>query len=409
VIERFEARAVEGQTATLYPATLSRRVQTERDLGCVTGTPRLRRTRLTDKDRQLIGALAIARYLSNEQLHRLFYSGRTAKTMAKRLRSLAGQGRRGFAPPYLRRLSYRTHDGRYVDLWALTAAGYAVAHSVLGTPVKLPREDVGAAFREHTVALNELLVGLMAPSIGTYARAKQTSFRWLTSDVVRLPWRQYLQKTGRQRERAIFPDAMLELPAARRRLFLECETGTHSIVATTDEKPGSTLAKVQNYASFIRGFADPVKGETFYARKYPDGWTPDVLFLVRTAARAKSVTEAIERWCANGAGAPFAVRALTFDTARDELLRHIRGNASTRCRRDDATTAQHELVAAEITALRLFFNATVLAFKTARAKARARGEPVPEYPPRAEEVQALIERLQAASPGSLDSTPTSSP
>jgi hypothetical protein len=68
----------------------------------------LSRARLTDKDHQLIGVLAIARYLSNQQLHRLFYAGRTAKTMYKRLRSLAGEGPRKFSPPYLRRLAYTT-------------------------------------------------------------------------------------------------------------------------------------------------------------------------------------------------------------------------------------------------------------------------------------------------------------
>jgi len=356
--------------------------------------------------------LAIARYLSNQQLHRLFYSGRTAKTMCKRLRYLAGEGRRKFNHPYLRRLSYRTHDGRYVDLWALSSAGYAAAQTVLGTPLKVPREDVGVAFREHTVALNELLVALMAPSPGTYARAKQTGFRWITSDLVRLPWRQYLQKTGRQLERVVFPDAVLEFPATRRRLFLECEMGTHSIVARTDQKAGSTVSKVENYAGFIRGFADSVKGETFYARKYPDSWTPEVLFLVRTTTRVKSVNEAIEKWRGTRLDTPFTVRTLTFDQARDELLSHIRGGASApHARGNGATTTQHGvgLLPAEVAALREFYNATVLALKAARAKARARREPVPEYPARTEEVQALIERLQEAVSRPLDSAPRNSP
>jgi hypothetical protein len=365
---------------------------------------------MTDKDRQIIGVLAIARYLSNQQLQQLFYSGRTSRTMCKRLRSLAGEGPRKFNRPYLRRLSYRTLEGRYFDLWTLTAAGYATAQAILETPLKIPRADVGATFREHLVTLNDLLVGLLTPRPGTYARARQTVFRWMTSDLVRLPWRQYLQKSGRQLERVVFPDAVLELPQSRRRLFLECEMGTHSIVAGTDQKAGSTLSKVENYSGFIRGFADSVKGETFYAREYPDGWTPEVLFLIRTTARVILVNEAIAQWRADRLGTPLVVRALTFDQARDELLSHLRGATSApHAGGDIGTTAQLGLLTKELGALREFYNATVLASKAARAKARARREPIPEYPPRTEEVQALIERLQAAVSRPLDCAPRNSP
>jgi hypothetical protein len=186
--------------------------------------------------------------------------------------------------------------------------------------------------------------------------------------------------------------------------------GTHSVVARTDEKAGSTVSKVENYAGFIRGFADSVKGETFYARKYPDRWTPEVLFLVRTTARVKSVNQAIELWRANRLQTPLAVRALTFDQACDELLSHIRGATPiSHPRGEIGATTQLGLLPAEVAALREFYNATVLALKAARAKARERREPVPEYPARTEEVQALIERLQEAVSRPLDSAPRNSP
>src|SRR5712692_2868960 len=211
MIETSQVRAIEEERAKPQSTRISDRSRSDHHLGTnsagTTGRQTLSKTRLTDKDHQLLGVLAIARYVSNQQLQRLFYLGRTAKTMCKRLRYLAGEGRRKFNHPYLRRLAYRTHDGRYVDLWALTAVGYAAAQTVLGTPLKVPREDVGPAFREHTVALNELLVGLIAPSTGMYARAKQTSFRWMMSDVARLPWRQYVQNRGTAVDRVIVPDA----------------------------------------------------------------------------------------------------------------------------------------------------------------------------------------------------------
>ncbi len=157
MIETSEARVVEKKASNPPTTTLCSQARSMHHFGSdpapTTRKSTQSRTRLTDKDHQLIGVLAIARYLSNQQLQGLFYAGRTAKTMCKRLRSLAGEGPRKFNRPYLRRLAYRTHDGRYVDLWALTTAGYALAQTVLAAPLKVPRQDVGAAFREHLVTL----------------------------------------------------------------------------------------------------------------------------------------------------------------------------------------------------------------------------------------------------------------
>src|SRR5215469_13735254 len=152
----------------------------------------LTKARLTDRDRQLLGLLAVARYLSTGQLSRLLYASRNVDNMRRRFLRLAGEGSRGFRPAYIRRLFYRTYEGQGLDMWTLTNTGYAVAEIVLGTAIKIPRRDVGAAFREHTVALNELFIALMMPPGGGYARAKQNDFRWIASDTVRLPWRQHL-------------------------------------------------------------------------------------------------------------------------------------------------------------------------------------------------------------------------
>src|SRR5258707_15310037 len=109
------------------------------------------KARLTDRDRQLTGLLAVARYLSTEQLSKLLYAGRNIDNMRRRFLRLAGEGSRGFRPAYLRRLFYRTYEGHHLDMWTLTNTGYAVAEIVLGTGIKIPRHDVGAAFREHTI------------------------------------------------------------------------------------------------------------------------------------------------------------------------------------------------------------------------------------------------------------------
>jgi hypothetical protein len=356
----------------------------------------LTKARLTDRDRQLTGLLAVARYLSTDQLSKLLYAARNIDNMRRRFLRLAGEGPRGFRPAYIRRLFYRTYEGHHLDMWTLTNTGYAVAEIVLGTPIKIPRHDVGAAFREHTIVLNELFVALMMPTVGGYARAKQDDFRWIPSDTVRLPWRQNLGPGSRTPDRLVLPDAVLEIPSARRRFFLECEMGTHPILSGTHPKPGSTIAKVQSYEGFLRSYVDASATQTFYARSYPDKYIPEVLFLVRTPHRAKAINEAIRQWHERLGTQTCAARALTIDAARDELLRML-GGRSNREQRHPAAGQERRLSLKDVATVRRFYNGTVLAFKEMRAKARAQREAPPSYPPMVEEMQALVERLSAAS------------
>src|SRR5229473_1405771 len=354
------------------------------------------KARLTDRDRQLTGLLGVARYLSTEQLSKLLYGSRNIDNMRRRFMRLAGEGPRGFKPAYIRRLFYRTYEGHRFDMWTLTSTGYTVPEIVLGTAVKIPRHDVSAAFREHTIVLNELFVALMMPTGGGYARAKQDDFRWIPSDTVRLPWKQHLGPGSRTPDRLVLPDAVLEIPSARRRFFLECEMGTQPILSGIRPKPGSTIAKVQSYEGFIRSYVDASATQTFYARSYPDKYLPEVLFLVRTPHRAKAINEAIRQWRERLGTQTCPARALTIDAARDELLRML-GGRSNREQRHAAAEQRRGLSLEEIATVRRFYNGTVLAFKEMRAKARAQREAPPSYPPMVEEMQALVERLSAAS------------
>ncbi len=352
------------------------------------------KARLTDRDRQLTGLLAVARYLSTEQLSKLLYAARNIDNMRRRFLRLAGEGPRGFKPAYLRRLFYRTYEGHHLDMWTLTNTGYAVAEIVLGTGIKIPRHDVGAAFREHTIVLNELFVALMMPTGAGCARAKQDDFRWIASDTVRLPWRQNLGPGSRTPDRLVLPDAVLEIPSARRRFFLECEMGTHPILSGKHPKPGSTIAKVQSYEGFLRSYVDAGATQTFYARSYPDNYLPEVLFLVRTPHRAKAINEAMRQWRERLGTQTCAARALTIEAARDEFLKML-GRRSNRKEKNAAAEQQRSLSSQEIATVRRFYNGTVLAFKEMRAKARAQREAPPSYPPLVEEMQALVERLSA--------------
>jgi hypothetical protein len=287
---RGVAKDVEGQSAGCWRASMSGVLGEPIDRERVRGV-------LTDRDKQLIGYLAIARYLSFEQVLRVAFPGRKPTSSRRRLLRLAGEwSPRGgsalveenFEPPFLRRRRFRTFGGDWREVWALTEAGYVVSDRLLGREVKRPREDVSAEFLEHEVALNSVLVGLIDPAgqpcplchrgilawsrdsaparpaaphdrfllrcSGTGGcgregdaqapRAEELPFHWVGSDTARLPWTDYDMSSGRTLDRQIRPDAVLETRSPPRRLFLECEMGTHTIVPESDDKKGATIAKV---------------------------------------------------------------------------------------------------------------------------------------------------------------------
>jgi len=279
---------------------------------------------LRPRDRDLIALVAIARYLSTEQARRLVFASTTdSTTCRKRLHSLAGlpmkerrqdahQRRAVFDPPYLRRLQFRDSLGHLVDLWALSSHGYAIAHHELGGDRKPTREDVGSAFLGHAVALTDLFVALAAPFTGAGVRACELPFHWDPIDSKHLPWQEYDSDNDKKRARRIIPDAVLELTGTRRRYFIECEMGTHSIVAASDEKAGATLAKTERYDEFF--------ARNFYADSFPDRWPAEVLFLVRTDTRRESVNTALANWSRARAGVAVHARAVTLSQAASELL-----------------------------------------------------------------------------------------
>ena len=56
----------------------------------------------------------------------------------------------------------------------------------------------------------------------------------------------------------LLPDAVLELPSTRRRVFIECETGTHTLVPVSRDKHAATVRKAERYETFLAG----LHGET---------------------------------------------------------------------------------------------------------------------------------------------------
>lgn len=363
--------------------------------------------------------LATARYLSNEQLARAMFAGREEATR-KRLVTLSGSGGTGDVPAYLRRIFFRTFEGNRVAVWALADAGYSIAERVLGH-VKRPQGEVGVGFLEHTIALNELLIRLLAArlparqgerqspksparvSAPVFPRITAQPFRWLASDCVRLPWREYEPAEQAVRQRVIQPDAVLEFPSLSRRIFIECEMGTHSVVAESDEKSGATIAKVDRYEAFLTGLSEVRTKLTFYAQAYPDGFSAELLFLVMSESRANTIKTAVANWRKGGPNRNTAIRAQTVDLAAAEILRALGApNIVPRdCAPSPRIASPHAtLRAEELEALKRFYVATYGRFKTMRDEARAQRAPVPEYPSGINDVAEMLTRLGALKPKS---------
>lgn len=370
--------------------------------------------KLTDRDKEMLGLLVLARYMTVQQVHRLCFEGRHESLAYRRLQKLT---RGDSGPPFLRQRFFRTYDGNRVAVWAPTPHGLAAAALRVGGLPELPKHDVGAQFLEHTIQLNELLVALWRTGDGRPARVAHPFCRWMPSDAVRLNYSLYEMRGEYERRgdarapRVIQPDAVLELPSQRRRYFLECEMGGHTISPRLRKPPGATLSKVERYEEYLTGLAD-LRGEgTFYLAQYHDGFAAEVLFLVRSAGRANSINSALAKWRGSTVGRHAAFRAVTFDEAAMELRRlgglSERASPSSPSPRAPGPVGAYALTREELLVIARFFREAIASIHKARDAFRAMRRPdLPEYPASASPTVALMERLI---PGSVQPTAPAPP
>jgi len=291
--------------------------------------------------------------------------------------------------------------------------GYVAAANVVEATTRPPRNaEVRPEFIEHLLLLNELFVGLAEAPLkralanriaeiprrrhrsamdGLYANARTLAFTWIPSDSVRLPWKEY--RDGNSWDRIILPDAVLELPKLRRRIFLECETGTHTIVPRGFHKPGSTLGKAVRYESFICELADFDSKITFYQRQYPDRFAPEVYFLVPRPERADSINRALTQWAAQRQGRWELPRALTISDAIQETLTTLGQWSPEIGPRHARVPLGASVGVRDVRLLHAFFDEAVGTLKKVRAEARQRNEVPPSYPTTMEEMRKLLEQL----------------
>ncbi len=366
-----------------------------RQAGSAIGTEK-RPVVLTARDRELFVHLAISRYLTLEQIDKLVFPGKTASIAPRRLRRLASGKHQ-----YVRRLPFRTKDGGMALAWTLKPLGYLAAHNVFsGTPEQPTHDPPGAEFLEHDMLLNELYVALALAAKRKKLPFDRWPFRWLPSDSARLPWTEYDRQASLPASRLICPDATIELLQVKRRMFVELETGTHTLGFNREGAPGrnATKTKIERYTRFVVTPTSSLTSETFYTQTFPDAWPAELLFVVPTAARRDAIAEyVISSWRPLNASPRFTIRALTLEEAPLMLCRAAQLSAEAAALTPRPAAANIALTAAEVHAFYDFYNRAVAAIAAVRQFAKNNPHvaslPVPEYPPNHEVVKQVCLRL----------------
>jgi hypothetical protein len=281
-------------------------------------------TILTNRDRALLAYIGVARYVSAEQAHRLVIESPNRKLAYRRLTKLCKPGSKPGDAAYLRRLEFRRPEGTAVPVWALAPAGRALAEAVVPYLRPPAQKDVGHQFLEHTLLLNEVLVGL-AVALRSSPTVPVTAlpFRWICEDDGVLDFEMFHRHTGVTNPAVLKPDAILEVPGRERRMFLEAETGAHSIASANPSVHGAVLHKLQRYAHFFTAMAGEGPA-TYYGRAFPDGLFPVLVFLVHSPERKRRVEKAAKDWLGAQRANSFRVRVLTFEEAPGVLAAFIR-------------------------------------------------------------------------------------
>jgi len=344
---------------------------------------------LTGRDKELFVHLAITRYLTTAQLEHLMFGGASDSVARRRLGRLAKAS-------YLRRVPYRDSSGEPALAWTFAPAGYLAARRVYGALPPAPTYQVKPDQLEHDLMLNSLYVALAIA-----ARAKQLSFdrrpfRWIPSAASRCPWREYDRVSGRHESRMLLPDAILELSGAKRRVFIEAETGSHTLGFRTDhETRGSTKSKIERYTKYVVETVSAENSETFYKAAFPDEWSPELLFVVPSAARRDAIHDFLNRdWRPVNERVLLTIRAVTFEDAGADVAR-LCGLAAQAA----LQPAKVVFTATDLKTIYGFYNAANQAIGSLRElakKAPASRLPLPDYPANHQEMKELCKRIAEA-------------
>lgn len=287
--------------------------------------------KLSPRAKEVLKVLREARMLSQDQVGRLFFQGRHESAGRKRMKQLQDLG-------LLERHVLRHIDRPNEVCWSLSDAGETLVArwTRADGPVGGPTEPDAV---EHHLFFTELYVGLLASSVdrqlarvsrslarlerqrrlqGIFARADHPAWGWRASGPdVSLPWREYVN--GPPKDRLIRPDALLALPPARVRVFVEGETGSQPVRSRNKERFGATVAKLDRYLAYVTTPADVTTRRTWYQDRFTDGFAPELLVLLPAGRRLVHVEEAVAEWRkAKPTATRLPVKVLTVD----EAVRH---------------------------------------------------------------------------------------
>lgn len=278
----------------------------------------------TQRDDRLLAYLGIARYASADQLHRLFFDGASKKQTYRRLGKLCEPGGKPGEGPCLRRLAYRRRDGLEVPVWALAPFGRSIASREVPWLRPPASTDIGARFVEHTLVLNDVLVGIvLALRTSAEAPLHDLPFRWLSEDDDSLGFQVLHPRSGRWLQSVLKPDAIMTIPGRRQRLFLEAETGSQSIATAHPDRTGAVLSKLSRYLTYFANPADDRYG-TWYRSAFPDDHDPRLVFVVHSEERRRKVQRAVKEHLGVLPPTQFSVFVMTFAEAADVLTRYVR-------------------------------------------------------------------------------------
>ena len=343
---------------------------------------------LRERDRELLVQLAMARYLSTEQIGELVFPG-ASSSIARRRLSLLRRGR------YLRRFPLRTTEGKQAVVWGLTSLGYLAAKNHFEAVQPPSLKTPSSAFLERQLLLTQLFLSLASAAQRKKLRFPCWPFRWISSDSARMSWTEFDQTANGCIGHLLCPDATLEMPSAKRRIFIELEASHHAL-GLRSQRHNATMSKIERYARFV--VTPPADGETtFYAQAFPDRWRAELLFVVPLAAHRDAIAQwAAGEWYGSNEALPFNVRVLTFEEAHFELCR-MAGLPSGRSSSPAAASAGVALTEAEVRALYEFYNATIAGIAAVRRFAKSQPGiatlPLPEYPANHETMKGICVRL----------------
>ncbi len=273
---------------------------------------------LTARDYDVLGFLAIARRLRADQLIALSFPGRHVTIVYRRLAMLAAALPGGGG--YVRQDFFfgARQERAKVAAWSLTNDGFNAVAPLLPYLRAYSTAPPAAPNLQHDLWLNDLFVA-MATARGAPVSPGDLPFRWLCDTDRPIAFRT-LDGDAEFKTNLLRPDAIVELPLAKRRIFVEAERGTHTISPSSTLNTGATTTKARRYGLFVSAPIDPEGRTTAYRSTFPDGYHPELLFLVHSEWRRVHVLEALQAAREKDANPPdLPLHVMTFDKARELL------------------------------------------------------------------------------------------